>query len=83
MDDDFKDIAEVFEDIWKACKAAVEDLAKLCAELLNSSCKGVREGYLIHLHPNKRLVHLALHHPKSRVRKKNRRRILKELCKNV
>lgn len=37
---------------------------------------------LINQCPNKRLVYLALHHPKERVRKKNTRRIFeKELYK--
>ena len=33
---------------------------------------------LINLCPNKRLVYLALHHPKERVRKKNKNRIYKK-----
>ncbi len=32
---------------------------------------------VIKLYPNKRVVYLALHHPKERVRKKNMHRILK------
>lgn len=32
---------------------------------------------VIKLYPNKRVVYLALHHPRERVRKKNMRRILK------
>lgn len=34
-------------------------------------------------HPNKRIVHLAFHHKKERVRKKNRGRIAKDISKWV
>lgn len=33
-------------------------------------------------YPNKRVIHLALHHPKEKVRKKNRNRIIKWLRRN-
>lgn len=66
----------------------IETLVPLIQEIgiaVISAFKGIAEQIsqqiiaVIKLYPNKRVVYLALHHPKERVRKKNMHRILKWL----
>lgn len=64
--------AQQLADIFRRAGAAFEE-ATQAFQILS-----YKAGQLIELCPNKRLVYLALHHPKERVRKKNINRIFKK-----
>lgn len=70
------------EDFQKAVEA-IQRLAQSIAEelipVLNSVIEAMKKIWdaVLHTYPNKRVVYLAMHHPKERVRKKNRNRIIK------
>lgn len=70
------------EDFKKAVEA-IQRLAQSIAEALNPVLNYVIETIkkawdtILHCYPNKKVLHLALHHPKERVRKKNIRRIMR------
>ena len=53
--------------------------------LLDEIVKVVKKASetILHCYPNKKVLHLALHHPKERVRKKNMRRIMKWVNKTT
>ena len=77
------------EDLQKAVEA-FQRLAQALSEVLTpimekawETIKKVSDA-ILHCYPNKRVLHLALHHPKERVRKKNIHRILKDIqrCNN-
>jgi hypothetical protein len=70
--------------------ALIEAIAPICdaiTQLIEGICANIPQieseiNYLKMLsYPNKKVVHLALHHPKERVRKKNMTRIRKWLEK--
>lgn len=54
--------------------SAVHDAFSLCSEVLPYVWESIWTSY-----PDRHVVHLALHHKKGRVRKKNYNRIMKEL----
>ena len=74
------------EDFKKAVEA-IQRVAQVIAETLTPILKISLETIkalwdeILHCYPNKKVLHLALHHPKERVRKKNMRRIEKWLKK--
>lgn len=68
MEDFIKTIVPLIQDISIAVISAFKEIAEQISQRITA---------LIKLYPNKRIVYLALHHPKERVRKKNMRRILK------
>ena len=63
------------QEIARICQNIVEPLMPIIDSIL-SGIKSIWEAVL-HTYPNKRVVWLMMHHPKERVRKKNRSRILK------
>ena len=77
-----EDNEKLQEDIQKAVEA-LPSLVQGLAEMLNpifeaawETIKKVSEIILIS-YPNKKVLHLAIHHPSRRVRKKNARRIMR------
>lgn len=66
-----KDITEFAEAIIKFCK----DIAAIFASFAEQAARAM----LILSTDNKRVLHLALYHPKVRVRKKNFNRIMREM----
>lgn len=60
---------------------AVAQAAEIASEIIARLAVNYTEflNDIISSYPNKRLVFLALHHPKKRVRKKNVNRIMKNL----
>lgn len=67
----------------QALNEAVETFKSAILEMLNPTINMVIETIekimdaTLHLYPNKKVKHLALHHPKERTRKKNINRIYK------
>ena len=62
-----------------AAFTAVGEICILAAKVFSEAVSTV-QAYtetLLSVYPNKRVLHLAKHHPKERVRKKNMRRVLK------
>lgn len=57
---------------------AIVPLIEPCIDEINRTWDEVLKSY-----PDKRVVWLAFHHPKARVRKKNRNRIAKYIAKAV
>ena len=70
------------EDIERAVEA-IQRLAQAIVEAFNPVIKIAIETFktlwdkVLHCYPNKKVLHLALYHPKERVRKKNMRRIMR------
>ena len=54
---------------------AVQQLIKIIAEVLTLIIE--KAGEVLLQYQNKKVLHLALHHPKERVRKKNMHRIMR------
>ena len=75
--------ARIIPDVAKAFKALGATAAKMTEtfEIVWSLCKRVVELY--ERYPNKRVKHLALHAKKLRTRKKNMRRIGRDLKKEA
>ena len=75
------------EDIQKAVEA-IQRLAQALSEVLTPIMEKVLEAIkkvsdaILHCYPNKKVLHLAIYHPKERVRKKNIRRIMRWLERN-
>lgn len=65
-------IKPIFENIIKVLSSTIESVIKDCEH----KWKCIVETY-----PNKRVVHLALNHPKKRIRKKNINRIMRWIKK--
>ena len=64
---------------------AIQELIYAIAPLFAEAVKnitGISEA-AINSYPNKRVLHLAKHHPKERVRKKNMRRVLKWIERGI
>ena len=73
-----QDLEQAIQNIKNAIYEAFKPLAEKALETV----KAVNEAY-IRTTPNKRLQHLALHHKKKRVRKKNIHRICKTINKEL
>lgn len=58
----------------KCIQQIVDNLIQIIDDIFES---------IIQLYPNTKIVNLALHHPKAKVRKKNKRRIFKWLHKII
>lgn len=76
------------EDFQKTVEA-LQRLANAIAEVLNpimdktwEALKKIMDAVL-HIYPNKRVLHLAKYHPKERVRKKNIHRIMRWIERNI
>lgn len=71
----------LLEAIEPLCDSIIEAIHILCANIPQLWSKVKPYALLIHSYPNKKVIHLALHHPKEKVRKKNMTRIRKWLEK--
>lgn len=65
--------------IYNSVQEAVQNLTPL-VEYIAKLIKEITDAVFL-LYPNKRVLRLALYHPKERVRKKNMRRIMKRVEK--
>lgn len=65
----------VLQEIARIYQNIVEALTPIIKNVI-STANRIWEA-IFHTYPNKRVVWLAMHHPKERVRKKNRNRIIK------
>lgn len=94
-----EELQNVFEDLTEKTKTedfqkaveALQRLANAIAEVLNPILDKAMQAFkkiadtVLHTYPNKKVLHLAMYHPKERVRKKNMRRIMRWIergCKN-
>ena len=66
-------IAEIVNILAPAIKHIIESLSPVLGDI-----SGIWEQ-ILRSHPNRRVVELAFRHPKARVRKKNRHRIIKDM----
>ena len=79
----FLDLTDTKSDDFQKAVEAIQHLAQSVSEvlmpILDSAIKIMKTIWdaVLHTYPNKRVVYLAMHHPKERVRKKNRNRIIK------
>lgn len=71
--------SEDFQKAVEALQRLAQSIAEVLIPVLNSAIEAMKKIWdaVLHTYPNKRVVHLAMHHPKERVRKKNRKRIIK------
>lgn len=62
-----------------AIHGVVHEMVEVLAPIVEKVYELVKRitDTVLHCYPNKRVLHLALHHPKERVRKKNIHRILR------
>lgn len=67
-------LGELFQPLYDTIHQMVENLAKMFGVTIPKVIELARK---ISSYPNKKVVHLAFHHPKARVRKKNLNRIKK------
>lgn len=58
-------------------EGVVQEMVEVLAPIVEKIYETVKKitDAVLHYYPNKRVLHLALHHPKERVRKKNIHRI--------
>ncbi len=63
-----QEIARIYQSIEEALTPIIENVINTVNRVWEA---------ILHTYPNKRVVWLAMHHPKERVRKKNRNRIIK------
>ena len=79
----FEDLTGIKSEDFQKAVEAIQRLARSIAEVLNpalgSAIEAIKKMWdaVLHIYPNKRVLYLAMHHPKERVRKKNRNRIIK------
>ncbi len=71
---DFKEAAEAIQRLAQAMTEALTPVLDMVMESMRKWCDKV-----LHCYPNKKVLHLAIHHPKERVKKKNMRRIMRWL----
>ena len=70
------------EDIQKAVEALqrlVQALSEVLTPIMEKAWEAIKKvsDAILHCYPNKKVLHLAMHHPKERVRKKNISRIMR------
>lgn len=71
--------SEEYQKVIEAVQCLAQSIAEVLIPILNSAIESIKTicDAVLHIYPNKRVVYLAMHHPKERVRKKNRNRIIK------
>lgn len=69
---DIQRLVEAFQSLWESI---LDMLRPLFEKILGALDKFI--DVAIRAYPNKRVLHLAMHHPKERVRKKNMHRIMR------
>lgn len=74
-----KSEAEDFEKAVEAIQALSKAITEALTPFLDAAMQTIKKiyGAVLHYYPNKRVVHLAVHHPKEKVRKKNQHRIMR------
>lgn len=84
LDEIKKTIVPAFQNIVDALIPAIQHIIDGIVPLIGPLAEQIVQEWkeTLKLYPNKRVVHLALHHPKARVRKKNMNRIIKYMSKN-
>ena len=70
---------EDFQKAVEAIKRLAQSIAEVLTPVLDYAMEAIKKIWdaVLHVYPNKRVLHLALHHPKKRVRKKNMHRIMR------
>lgn len=75
-EEQIKQIVDAFVPTIQAVIDAIVPTINSCLDIFTQLWGEILKSY-----PDKRILHLAFHHPKERVRKKNRNRIIRELSK--
>lgn len=70
--EDFQKARETIQGCVQALTDVLKPIIDEAMEVFKKICDAI-----LHCYPNKKVVHLATHHPKGRVRKKNIRRIMR------
>lgn len=73
--EDFQKAVEAIQRLANALTDALKPVLDWAMEILKRFTDAVLPA--LRTYPNKKVLHLALHHPKARVRKKNLRRIMR------
>ncbi len=75
----FIPLLELVKDFIEALVSLIQEIGVAVISAFRKIAEQISQQIIavIKLYPNKRVVYLALHHPKERVRKKNMHRILK------
>ena len=76
------------EDFQKAVEAfqrLAQSINEVLTPILDSAVEAIKKIYdaVLRVYPNKRVLHLAKHHPKERVRKKNIHRIMRWIDRRI
>ena len=71
--------SEDFQKAVEAIQRLAQSLVEVLKPIIDSTIETIKKmcDAVLHNYPNKRVLYLAMHHPKERVRKKNRNRIIK------
>jgi pyruvate-formate lyase-activating enzyme len=74
-----QDKTEKIERIAEALQPIIANISQTIIPIIQETIHFIKRFWraVIECYPNRRVVHLALYHPKSRVRKKNINRIMK------
>lgn len=75
-----EDFQKAVEVIQRLTQSIIEVLTPVLDSVIEAIKKILDE--ILHVYPNKRVLHLAIHHPKERVRKKNMHRIMRWIERN-
>lgn len=75
---EMENIEKAFQEVCKAIVDALMPTIQKCVDIIKQVYEAIMNTY-----PNRRVVHLALYHPKERIRKKNRKRILEWITKQI
>lgn len=76
--------SEDFQKAVEVLQRLAQSIIEVFSPVLNSVIEAIKEicDAVLHDYPNKRVVYLAMHHPKERVRRKNMRRIMRWIERN-
>ncbi len=74
-----EDKAHKIQNVANALQPIVGNIVEVLTPVIKETAKTINRLWytIVQCYPNKRVVHLALHHPKARVRKKNITRIMR------
>ncbi len=76
--------SEDFQKAVEAIQRLTQSIIEVLKPVLDSAMEAIKKilDAVLHVYPNKRVLHLAMHHPKERVRKKNMHRIMRWIERN-
>jgi hypothetical protein len=76
--------SEDFQKAVETLQLLTQSIIEVLPIILNSVIETVKKilDAVLYVYPNKRVVYLAMHHPKERVRRKNMRRIMRWIERN-